>query len=285
MLRILLCSALLAASPLAAQSADDPRPLQSGSRVRVFLDSGPAAGSAAVLVSGDIDTLNVVSPALGLARLPLADVRRLESAAPSRSALWTYALGIAGISGLAGAGAEAGGEEFVPAFMNTAIILSLAAGVAYALQGPPQRAASVDVSRSVPGGRVGPGPGALVRISTPAREGAVHRLQDFSADSLYLAADGGLTPLPRAQVTGLQVSLGRARRRGARAGLRIGAVAGGVLAGVGMASLGDFGLLMAPFGLVGGGLLGGGVGAAAGHIFAPPAWSEVPGFGGTAGRP
>jgi hypothetical protein len=79
-------------------------------------------------------------------------------------------------------------------------------------------------------------------------------------------------PVPRAEITSLQVSLGRDRRRGAL----IGGVAGGVLAGGAPASLGDWGVLLSPFAVLGGGLLGAGLGVPIGSALAPPTWSDVP---------
>lgn len=273
MLRILLSAALLAASPVLAQDGMAP-PIASGSAVRLFLRAGPAQAVPAVVVSGSADTMRVVSPALGLAQVAVDELDRLETGRSSRHELGKYAVGIVGVSAVVGVLAE--DDFFVPAFMNTAITLTLLGGVMYALDGSPKTLVPVDVRNGLPGGGVQPGPGARVRISTPDGPRVVRQLADFSPDSLYLAAEGGWPAIPRAEVTQLQVAMGRDRRRGARTGFLVGGIGGGVLAGLGSASLGDWGLLLSPFAALFGGVVGGGLGAGTGYILAPTAWSDVP---------
>ena len=273
MLRILLGAMLLAASPALAQEGTTP-PIASGSAVRLFLRAEPARGVPAVVVSGSADTMRVVSPALGLAQVALDSLDRLEAGSSSRRELGKYALGIVGVSTAVGVLAE--DDFFVPAFMNTAIALTLLGGVMYALDGPPKSLVPVDVRNGLPGGGVQPGPGARIRISTPDGPRVVRQLADFSPDSLYLAGEGGRATIPRAEVTQLQVAMGRDRRRGARTGFLVGGIGGGVLAGLGSASLGDWGLLLSPFAALFGVAVGGGLGAGTGYILAPTAWSDVP---------
>jgi len=173
--------------------------------------------------------------------------------------------------------AGAGGDEIFPMFMNGLVAFSIIGGIAYAIQGPERRPVSIDPRGPFVVVPQEPGASRIpVRVSTTALPLAEHRLHDFTADSIFLIADGTLTPLPRAEITSLQVSLGRDRRLGRRRGMLIGAVAGGVLAGGAMASLGDWGLLLSPFGVVVGGSLGLGVGGPIGWAFAPRTWSDVP---------
>lgn len=276
MRRLLTFALLLCAAPLAAQTADGPATVKAGAEVRIFLPSGNPQGTPAMLVGGTPDTLRVVSPALGLAMLPADGIQRLEVAGPRAGTEWKYAAMIVGSAAGAGAGAAAGGDEFFPMFMNGLIAFTIIGGIAYAIQGPDRRPVAVDpraglVIAADPGG-----PRIPVRIVTAGLPRTERRLQDFTADSLFLVADGSLLRLARPEVTSLQVSLGRDRRRGRRRGMLIGGVAGGLLAAGGMASLGDWGLLMSPFGFVAGGAVGVGVGGPVGWALAPRGWSEVP---------
>lgn len=276
-LSLLPCLALLAALPLAAQApAEEARPVTSGARVTVTLRAGDGERIPGIVVSASGDTLRVVSPEIGLAELPFGEIGELQAPGSSRGEMLKYAAAIAGVSAGAGLGSVAGGDEFLPAFMNTAIVLAAMGGVLYAREGPPRAPTAVDLSNGLPGGGVQPGRGALVRITTPTLPRTAHRLFDFTADTLYLAAPDGRAPLPRAELTGLQVSLGRDWDRGFRTGTRIGAIGGGLLLGGGMALQGGWGLLLSPFGFGMGMMFGGTVGGFAGHIFAPHAWSDVP---------
>lgn len=102
MIRILLVSLLLAAGPLAAQrSPADVPPLRSGSRVRVFMEADSARGADGLVLSGTRDTLLLVSPALGLARLPAGDIHRLETTG-GRGPVWKYPAYVVALSAAAG---------------------------------------------------------------------------------------------------------------------------------------------------------------------------------------
>lgn len=275
MLRLFLAGALLLASaPLTAQTADARASLPSGTAVRVFLRDGTVSGERGMLVSGTADTLRVISPALGLAQLPAGAIQRLEAGSTSSNLKWKYAAAVLGLSAIAGA---AGGEDAFPMFMNGLIFFSLAGGVLYAFEGPRERMITIHPAAGLPAVRHDAGrPGVPVRIATGALPLMDRRLRDFSADSVYLVSEGTVTPLPRVEIRALQVSLGRDRRRGARRGALIGGVVGGVLAGGALASSGDFGLLMSPFAVVGGGLLGAGLGVPVGSALAPRTWTDVP---------
>jgi hypothetical protein len=277
MLRLLLALLLVGPGTLSAQAAEKRPPLRSGTAVRVFVRDGPAGGARGVVVSGGADTLRVISPALGLAQLPADTFQRLETIGASGGRKWKYVAGVLAARALAGAGGGSGGEDFFPMFMNGLIVSSAVAGAVYVLGSSGQRASTIDLTQGLPPVPRTAGDGVPVRIAfagTPAR--VDYRLRDFTADSVYLASEGALTSLPRAQVTSLQVSMGRDRRRGARRGALIGGVAGGLLAGGALASLGDSGVLFSPFAVVGGGVLGAGLGVPVGSALAPRAWSDVP---------
>jgi hypothetical protein len=275
--RFFLVVLLLCAGPLAAQPANGPATIPSGTAVRVFLPGGPAAGTRGLVVSGTAESLRVVSPALGLAQLPADSIRRLETVGASGSRKWKFAAGVLVVGVLAGIGGASGGEDFFPMFMNGLIFSGAVAGAAYALGSPGQRAVAIDPARGLPAVRHDAGSGAPVRISTvgaPAR--VEYRLRDFTPDSLYLFSGDAFTPLPRAQIATLQVSMGRNRGVGARRGALIGALAGAVLAGGSTASLGDWGKLASPFAAVVGAALGGGIGLPVGSALAPRDWTDVP---------
>ena len=274
MLRILLAVLLLCPAALAAQAADGLPTLRSGTPVRVFVRGGTPGGDPAVLVSGSADSLRVISPALGLARLAADDVQRLETAGSAGGRKWKYVAGVLAAGALAGAGGAGAGEEFFPMFMNGVIVSGAVAGAMYVLGSGGQRAVSIDPARGFP--VVREDAGVPVRIATAGQPLADHRLRGFTADSVYLVSAGTAAPLARAQITSLQVSLGRDRGRGARRGAVIGALAGGVLAGGALASLGDWGVLMSPFAVLGGGLLGAGLGVPVGSALAPHRWADVP---------
>jgi len=276
MIYLLLCAALLAATPAAAQARDEPRPLTGAARVTLYLREGDGAGVPGIIVGARGDTLRIVSPALGLAQVPAGSIARLEVPGSPRGELLRYAFLIVGVSAGAGLGSVAGDEDFVPTFMNTLIFLSAVGGVMYAREGTPRAPEPLDLSRGLPGGTVQPGRGAAVRFATAGRPLTRGRLTDFDADSLSLRGGDAPPRLPRAELTRLQVSLGPDRARGRRIGGVVGAVGGGLLLGGVLASRGGWGLVVAPAGAVVGGLFGGALGTGAGHVFAPPAWSNVP---------
>lgn len=275
--RLFLVMLLLCAGPLAAQPATSRATLPSGTAVRVFLPGGPAGGTRALLVSGTAESLRVISPALGLAQLPADSIQQLETFGASGSRKWKYAAGVLAVSLLAGAGGAGGGEDFFPMFMNGLIFSGAVAGVAYALGSSGERTVAIDPARGLPAVRQDAGTGVPVRISTIGAPLRVdYRLRDFTRDSLYLLSGDAFTPLPRAQIATLQVSMGRNRGVGARRGALIGALAGAVLAGVSTASLGDFGKVASPFAALGGAVLGAGIGLPVGSALAPRDWTNVP---------
>lgn len=275
-IRISLIFLLVAAAPLAAQrpTADVP-PLRSGTAVRVFLEPGSRDGVAGVAVRGTGDTLVLVSPTLGLVRLPAEAIQRLETAG-GRGSAWRYPAYVLLLS--AGVGLMGPSEDFFPMFMNGLIVFGVGGGIAYMLQ-PPRRALSIDPSQGLPEIRQDPDrPGVPVRISTASRPLTPDLLHDFSADSVYLFSAGTPTPVARVEIRELQVSMGRDRRRGARIGGRVGALAGAVV-GTGWAvreAGSDWGLVVAPaVALVGAGF-GWAVGTPTGWALAPQRWEEVP---------
>jgi hypothetical protein len=275
-LRILLISLLFAAAPLAAQrSPADVPPLRSGTPVRVFLEPASLDGAAGVALGGSRDTLVLVSPALGLVRVPAAAIQRLETTG-ERGPAWRYPAYVLLLS--AGVGLMGPAEDFFPMFMNGLIVFSIGGGVAYMLQ-PPRRALSIDPSQGLPEIHQDPArPGVPVRISTATRPLTPVLLHDFSADSVYLFSGGASTPVARVEIRRLQVSMGRDRRRGRRIGGRVGALAG-ALVGTAWAvreAGSEWGLVVAPAVTLTGGVLGWAVGTPAGWALAPPKWEDVP---------
>ena len=275
-IRTLLISLIFAAAPLAAQrSPADVPPLRTGMPVRVFLEPGSRDGAAGVVLSGTRDTLVLVSPALGLVRLPAAAIQRLETTG-GRGPVWRYPAYVLLLS--AGVGLMSPSEDFFPMFMNGLIVFGVGGGVAYMLQ-PPRRALSIDPAQGLPEIRQDPDrPGVPVRISTVSRPLTPDLLHDFSPDSVYLFSAGVSTPVARVEIRKLQVSMGRDRRRGARIGGRVGAVAG-ALVGTGWAVReggSDWGLVVAPAVALVGGAFGWAVGTPAGWALAPQRWEAVP---------
>lgn len=274
MLRLLLAILLLCPAALGSQTAEVRPSLRSGTPVRVFLRDGTPSGDRAVLVSASADTLGVISPTLGLVQLAADELQRLETVGSGRNK-WTYAAAVLGLS--AAASATAPGEYAFPMFMNGLILFGLVGGALYVLDEPGQRFVSVDPARGLPVVREDAArPGVPVRIATAGQPLADHRLRGFTADSVFLVSAGTTTPMARAHITSLQVSMGRDRGRGARTGAVVGAVAGGALAAGAMVRLGPWGRLAAPFAAVGGGLVGAGLGFPVGVALAPRAWTSVP---------
>lgn len=275
-IRTLLLSLLIGAVPLAAQRpAADVPPLRSGTPVRVFLEPGSRDGAAGVVLRGTRDTLVLVSPALGLVRLPAEAIERLETTG-GRGSAWRYPAYVLLLS--AGAGLMSPSEDFFPMFMNGLIVFGVGGGVAYMLQ-PPRRALSIDPSQGLPKVHQGPArPGVPVRISTTTRLLTPDLLHDFSADSVYLFSGGASTPIARVEILRLQVSTGRDRGRGARVGGRVGALAGALVAtGCAVREAGsDQGLMVAPAAAIVGGALGWAVGTPTGWVLAPRRWEDVP---------
>jgi hypothetical protein len=144
--------------------------------------------------------------------------------------------------------------------------------------GPTWKYTAMDPRAGLPEVQQTPGrPGAPVRILAGAQSRAVQRLHAFTADSLYLFAQGQSTAVARADVRSLQVSVERDRGRGAIWGGAIGAAAGALLMLNKLATdPGDGGYLGPHFevGMAAG--MGSLVGAAAGWVLAPPRWDHVP---------
>jgi hypothetical protein len=275
-IRILLISLLVGAAPVAAQRpAADVPPLRSGTPVRVFLEPGSGDGAEGVALRGTRDTLVLVSPALGLVRLPAAAIQRLETTG-GRGPAWRYPAYVLLLS--AGVGLMSPPEDFFPMFMNGLIIFGVGGGVAYMLQ-PPRRALSIDPSRGLPEIHQDPArPGVPVRISTTTRWLTPDLLHDFSADSVYLFSSGVSTPVARVEILRLQVSVRRDRGRGARIGGRVGALAG-ALVGTGWVVLGsdsEWRFAVAPAATLVGAGFGWAVGTPAGWALAPRRWQGVP---------
>lgn len=274
MIRVLLLSVLVSAGPLAAQAPEEPTPVRPGTPVRVFLSTGPPDGAAGVLVSGGGDTILVASPTLGLVRLPAADLQRLEAAA-GRGRAWKYPAYVVALSGATALIAPP--EDQGVMFINGLILFGIAGGIAYLLE-PPRRPLRIDPRHGLPQVRQNPArPGVPVRISTGPQPPATLRMHGFTADSLYLFAEGRSTSVARAAVRSLQVSTGHDRRSGAVWGGRIGAAAGGAVALSWLARLGGEGAyLVGPVVLAVGGGMGWLVGAPAGWALAPRRWADVP---------
>lgn len=272
MLRLAAAVLLLGSTSLAAQEAEAPAPLRSGAAVRVFLHEAPGVGAAGVVVSGSADTLRVISPALGLAALAAEEVARLETLGRAPGRKWRYAGAVLGISALAAALAPSEDAGFT--LINSVVAFGSLAGGFYLLEGPGSRTIPITPASGLPEVRPPAGDAGIpVRIATREQRRTDHRLRDFTADSVYLAAGPAIA---RAEITSLQVSVGRDRRRGALRGALIGGLAGGVLAGGALAAEGGYGVLFAPFGFIIGGALGAGAGVPIGSALAPRTWSEVP---------
>lgn len=271
MLRLLVF--VLLASPIAA-AAQEPVTLRSGTPVRVFLTVGPPDGALGVLVHRRGDTLLVASPVLGLAPLSAGEMQRLETIGAARGGVGTYAIRVLGLSGLLAV--LAGGEPF-PMFMNGVVIFGAGGAIAYALQ-PPRRAIVIDPARGLPHVVQDPArPGVPVRISTTSQTRTAQRMHGFSADSVYLFAEGRSTPVARTKILSLQVSTGRDRRLGARLGGRMGAVAGAAAGATwALQEGGDFRFAVAPAPAIVGAFIGLVVGTPAGWALAPRRWVDVP---------
>lgn len=253
-------SFLLLAAPLGAQARDPGPALRSGSTVRLLLDSGPSTG---VLLGIGGDTLRVITPELGLARVPLTEVTGVEI--PTSAALRTGAL----VAATAVGGGVVGmlqGESFIES-----MLLGTAAAVVVVL---PASASELRRWRRVspPLGWRDEPIGALVRVSAPGFSGARLRLHDFRGDTAYFGAAG---PLRIGEITSLELSVGRDRRRGVARGSALGGIAG-VLYGIAVfAREGGDPILLLPLVAIGSGV-GGAVGGLGGYLLAPRHWDVVP---------
>lgn len=146
-----------------------------------------------------------------------------------------------------------------------------------AASGPVWQVSAIDPRLGLPEVRQNPDrPGVPVRILAGVQPRATQRMHGFSADSLYLFAEGRSTTVARADVRSLQVSAGRDRWSGVMWGAAIGTVAG-TLVGVtsrGEADEGSY--LSGPPGGAIGAAVGGLVGVAVGWVLAPRKWEHVP---------
>jgi hypothetical protein len=118
--------------------------------------------------------------------------------------------------------------------------------------------------------------GARVRVSAPelGLDGADLLLHDFRAGTLHLDDRGVLKPSPIAQVTSLELSIGRDRRRGVRIGTAVGALAA-ITYGIARTADEGEGVALIPVVLVGF-AVGGSVGGFGGFLLAPREWQRIP---------
>lgn len=146
-----------------------------------------------------------------------------------------------------------------------------------AASGPAWKYVAIDPRLGIPEVRQNPErPGIPVRISARGRPRTTQRMHDFSADSLYLFAEGRPTAVSRADLHSLQVPVGQDRWRGAMTGAPIGALAGALVAlNAALTDDGDGGYLGPQIEMAFGGVLGCLVGAAAGWVLAPSKWEYV----------
>jgi|GEM_PF-3202442 len=256
MRHILLSFLLLLAAPLGAQTGDPA--LRSGSTVRLLLSSRPSVG-ALLGIGGD--TLRVITPELGLARVPLAEVAGVEVPTTRKTGVL--------LGGTALGGAAAGmiqGEGFIESvLLGTALaaVVVLPASASEAREW--RRVALPPRWRDEPAG-------ARVRVSAPGFTAAELRLRDFRGDSAYFVDAGAFRV---SEITSLELSVGRNRRRGVAWGSTLGAVAG-VLYGVAVYSReGGEPILLLPLLAIGSGV-GGGIGGLGGYLLAPRRWDVVP---------
>lgn len=267
MFRVSLIFFVVSAAPLAAQSADSATVLRSGSTVRLHLRDGPSSGSVGAVLARSGDTLRVITPELGLAEVPLDDVVRLE--VPASDARNTAIL----LAGSAAGGAVAG------LLQGESVATSLAVGAALAVViGIPAGASErrrwrpVDPAVAWRDGAVG----VRVRVSAPALgfDRSKLLLQDFRAGTLHLDDRGVMKPSPVAQLSSLELSLGRDRRRGVRIGTAVGAIAA-ITYGIFRAVDEGAGVAVIPVALVGF-TVGGTLGGFAGFLLAPREWRRIP---------
>lgn len=280
MLRILLSLLLASTVSLRAQDREPAPPLRSGSTVRLVLRAGPSTESMGAVLGMSGDTVRVITPELGLARLPWAAVHRLEIPAPTGRRDLTTAGVVLASGAVAGIVSMLEGEGFIESFVIATIGVTSIALPGYASE--PQQWQPLPQNSSSDGmpsvnWRDEP-VGARVRISAPGYglSAATLRLQDFRADTVYLTQPGELMPLPVGEITSLELSLGRNTRRGVLLGRGIGAIGGGLYGGAIFALAGGYGIILAPVGVAVGLGIGGGIGAVAGYLLAPRQWTSVP---------
>jgi hypothetical protein len=268
MFRILLAFFFVSAAPLAAQSTDSAEVLRSGSTVRLHLRDAPLFGSVGAVLAKSGDTLRVITPELGLAEVAVEDVERLE--VPSSIATKTFIL----IAASAAAGAAVGLVQ------GEGIVESLAVGTAMAVViALPATASERRRWRPIDPAAPwrGDAGGARVRVSAPALgfDDAELVLHDFRGGTLYLRDGQVPKPAPVAQVTRLELSIGRDRRRGVKIGSAAGAIAG-LLYGINRAT-GEGGepISLLPVMAIGF-WAGGSVGGLGGFLLAPREWRRIP---------
>jgi hypothetical protein len=150
-----------------------------------------------------------------------------------------------------------------------------------AATGPAWKYTAIDPRLGLPEVRQNPArPGVPVRVVAGTQPRSVQRRQGFTADSLYLCAEGESRGVARADIRSLQVSVERDRGRGAIRGGAIGAVAGALLMLNAIATDdGDGGWVPGEIQVgwaAGMGSVVGAAAAAAGWLLAPPRWDHVP---------
>lgn len=267
MIRVLLILLLVAASPLAAQSRDSARLLGSGSTVRLVLRSAPTEYVGAIL-GRSADSLRLIGAELGLARVAIADVERLDAEVSQTTKDAIVVAGSAAGGAAAGVLQGDGVVESLVAGTVLGVVLALAATASERREW----------RRVDPAARLrGDSMGALVRVSAPGLgfDRAPLRLLDFRSGTLYFREGDALVASRVEDITRLELSLGHARRRGVRLGYTAGALAG-LLYG-GSLALRENGqpLAFLPFMIFGLGA-GGSVGGLAGYLLAAREWQPVP---------
>jgi len=267
MFRVLLILLLVYAAPLAAQSAGSASKLGSGSTVRLLLRDGPSRESVGAVVGRSGDTLRVITPELGLAEVALDDLAGLD--VPASTTRQTAII----LAGSAAAGVVIGlvqGEGVV----ESVVVGSALAAVVVIPAGASERRYWRPLDPAA-GWRDEP-LGARVRVSAPelGLDGADLLLHDFRADTLYLDDRGVMKPSPIAQVTSLELSIGRDRRRGVRIGTAVGAIATITYA---IARAVDEGgaVALIPVTFVAF-TVGGSLGGFGGFLLAPREWRRIP---------
>ncbi|HEX8213825.1 MAG TPA: hypothetical protein VF584_26900 [Longimicrobium sp.] len=267
MFRVLLILLLVYATPLGAQSADSASMLRSGSTVRLLLRDAPSQESVGAVLGRSGDTLRVITPELGLAEVALDDLAGLE--VPASTARQTAI--IAGAS--AAAGVVVGlvqGEGFV----ESVVLGSALAAVIVIPAGASERRRWRPVDPAA-GWRDEP-VGARVRVSAPELgfDRAELLLHDFRAGTLHLDDRGVLKASPIVQVTSLELSIGRDRRRGVRIGTAVGALAA-ITYGIARAVDEGAAVAIIPVTFVAF-TVGGSIGGFTGFLLAPREWRRIP---------
>jgi hypothetical protein len=250
----------------AAQSADSASMLRSGSTVRLLLRE-PSRESVGAVLGRSGDTLRVITPELGLAEVALDDLAGLE--VPASTARETAII----LAGTAAAGVVIGlvqGEGVV----ESVVLGSALAAVVVIPAGASERRRWRPVNPAA-GWRDEPA-GARVRVSAPelGLDRAELLLHDFREGTLHLDDHGVLKPSPIAQVTSLELSLGRDRRRGVRLGTAVGALAA-ITYGIARAVDKGGAVAIIPVAFIGF-TVGGGLGGFTGFLLAPREWRRIP---------